>query len=94
MREHFELLLRDRDPDVVQFALGAGRYPDDSGLTKRAREFPEQVPITEVRALLNAADPAAIGIAARSVRAVAVSSSSGATNFGEYFVYISFFLDV
>ncbi len=57
MREHFELLLRDRDPDVVQFALGAGRYPDDSALTKRAREFPEQVPVVEVRALLDSADP-------------------------------------
>ena len=45
-------------------------------------------------AFLNAADPAASGIAGRSVRAEALSASRGATNFGEYFVYFSFFLVV
>ena len=45
-------------------------------------------------AFLNAADPAASGIAARAIRAEALSASRGATNFGEYFVYFSFFLVV
>lgn len=45
-------------------------------------------------AFLNAADPAASGIAARAVRAEALHASRGATNFGEYFVYFSFFLVV
>ena len=47
-----------------------------------------------VAAFLNAADPAASGMAARSIRAEALGASRGATNFGEYFVYFSFFLVV
>jgi putative ABC transport system permease protein len=47
-----------------------------------------------VAAFLTAAVPAASGITARSVRADAVTASRGATNFGEYFVYFSFFLVV
>lgn len=45
-----------------------------------------------VAAFLNAADPAASGLAARSVRADALAASRGSTDFGEYFVYFSFFL--
>src|SRR5436190_2627487 len=37
-------------------------------------------------------DPAAMGLAVREVRVEALSASRGSTDFGEYFVYFSFFL--
>jgi len=43
-------------------------------------------------AFLAAAEPAAIGLVARSVRDEALAASRGSTDFGEYFVYFSFFL--
>jgi putative ABC transport system permease protein len=43
-------------------------------------------------ALLNAIDPFASGLALRHVRAEALQASTGTTDFGEYFVYFSFFL--
>ena len=39
-------------------------------------------------------DPLASGLAVRSVRSEGLEASRGATNFGEYFVYFSFFLVV
>ncbi len=39
-------------------------------------------------------DPLATGLAVREVRAEALAASRGATDFGEYFVYFSFFLVV
>ena len=39
-------------------------------------------------------DPLAMGLAIRDVRAEGLDASSGATDFGEYFVYFSFFLVV
>ena len=39
-------------------------------------------------------DPGAMGLVSRSVRAQSLASSSGSTDFGEYFVYFSFFLVV
>ena len=39
-------------------------------------------------------DPVAMGIAVRDVRGEALTASRGATNFGEYFTYFSFFLVV
>ena len=39
-------------------------------------------------------DPIALGIAVRDVRAETLAASRGATNFGEYFTYFSFFLVV
>ena len=39
-------------------------------------------------------DPLAAGLAVRDVRAEAIAASRGATDFGEYFVYFSFFLVV
>jgi hypothetical protein len=40
------------------------------------------------------ADPLALGLMVRAVRAEGLSASRGATDFGEYFVYFSFFLVV
>ena len=45
----------------------------------------------EVRARL---DPLAAGLAVRDIRGEAMAASRGATDFGEYFVYFSFFLVV
>lgn len=39
-------------------------------------------------------DPLALGLAVRPVRSESLSASAGATNFGEYFTYFSFFLVV
>ena len=39
-------------------------------------------------------DPLRAGIAVQSVRSQSLDASRGATNFGEYFVYFSFFLVV
>ena len=47
------------------------------------------------RARLRAAlDPVAIGLTVRDVRAEGLAASRGATDFGEYFTYFSFFLVV
>ncbi len=45
-----------------------------------------------ISALLDASDPESIGLVARAVRAEAAAASRGSTDFGEYFVYFSFFL--
>ena len=47
--------------------------------------------VEAVRARL---DPLAAGLAARDVRVEALAASRGATDFGEYFLYFSFFLVV
>jgi ABC-type antimicrobial peptide transport system permease subunit len=57
------------------------------------------VPIERVREALMpklraAIDPLALGLTARNVRAQSLEASRGATDFGEYFVYFSFFLVV
>jgi putative ABC transport system permease protein len=43
-------------------------------------------------ALLNELDPARLGLSMRAVRHEGLNASRGSTNFGEYFVYFSFFL--
>jgi ABC-type lipoprotein release transport system permease subunit len=47
-----------------------------------------------VTRLRGAMDPLALGLAVRDVRAQSLEASRGATDFGEYFVYFSFFLVV
>jgi ABC-type lipoprotein release transport system permease subunit len=46
------------------------------------------------RLLTAAVDPATAGLTARDVRTAGLEASRGATDFGEYFVYFSFFLVV
>ena len=50
--------------------------------------------VTYRRTLVANIDPIAAGIGVTPVRAVALRASVGATNFGEYFAYFSFFLVV
>ena len=47
-----------------------------------------------VQRLRTAADPLALGLAVMDVRAQGLQASRGATDFGEYFVYFSFFIVV
>jgi ABC-type lipoprotein release transport system permease subunit len=44
------------------------------------------------RELRDTLDPGRMGLAARAVRAQGIEASEGSTDFGEYFVYFSFFL--
>ena len=60
---------------------------------------PKGMPLAQARdqfsdRLRSALDPVALGLAVRDVRASAVGASRGATDFGEYFTYFSFFLVV
>jgi putative ABC transport system permease protein len=65
------------------------RRPDPSG----PGTF-ELAPATFAKLLQAHVDPRATGLAIRDVRADALVASQGATDFGEYFVYFSFFLVV
>jgi putative ABC transport system permease protein len=69
------------------------------GLTALRLIPPEGAPLAQVRdeyehALLGELDPLAMGFAVYDVRAQGLAASSGATDFGEYFTYFSFFLVV
>jgi len=65
----------------IRFALGAERP-----LEEAYREYAEQ--------LRGRIDPLALEMAVRNVRAESLDASQGATDFGAYFVYFSFFLVV
>jgi ABC-type lipoprotein release transport system permease subunit len=69
------------------------------GLTALRLVPPEGASLAQVRdeyehALLGELDPLAMGFAVYDVRAEGLAASSGATDFGEYFTYFSFFLVV
>ena len=69
------------------------------GLTALRLVPPEGAPLTQVReeyehALLGELDPLAMGFSVYDVRAQGLAASGGATDFGEYFTYFSFFLVV
>jgi ABC-type antimicrobial peptide transport system permease subunit len=61
-----------------------------------ATRFGSQTSIRNLHAegLRNAIDPAAAGLSVLPVRAQSLEAARGATDFGEYFVYFSFFLIV
>ena len=68
-------------------------------LTSMRIAVPPRDPPTEAREryaarLRTAIDPLAMGLAVRDVRAESLGASRGATDFGAYFVYFSFFLVV
>ena len=84
--------------------LWGSRYGDVTSLriTRRSRlgarpTTPSTTRLLQSRyeaALRAAVDPMATGFAVRDVRAEALAASSGVTDFGQYFVYFSFFLVV
>ena len=74
-------LWRSRDGSVtaLRVAAGAGQSIEDTRTEYAAR-------------LREIVDPLALGMAVRDVRAGGLAASRGATDFGAYFVYFSFFL--
>jgi putative ABC transport system permease protein len=68
-------------------------------LTSIRVSSPDAVPADRIRdaflpKLRAAIDPVSLGLTVRNVRAQSLDASRGATDFGEYFVYFSFFLVV
>jgi len=74
-------LWRSRDGAVTAFRIGpgAGQSTEDTRM-----EYADH--------LQEIVDPLALGMAVRDVRAGGLAASRGATDFGAYFVYFSFFL--
>jgi putative ABC transport system permease protein len=74
--------------------LWQSRYGDRTSVrvTPQAGDSLEHMRRRFEIALAAAIDPTAAGLAAIAVREEGLSASRGATNFGEYFVYFSFFL--
>ena len=83
-------------PDVVGQALWRSRFgqatsiritpPKGTSLAQARDQYLEK--------LRGAIDPIALGLSVRDVRAAGLEASRGATDFGEYFMYFSFFLVV
>jgi ABC-type lipoprotein release transport system permease subunit len=83
-------------PEAVGRALWQSRYGSATSLRILP---PTQMPLEAARdrfeaALRSALDPIAMGLMVRDVRADGLAASRGATDFGEYFSYFSFFLVV
>jgi ABC-type lipoprotein release transport system permease subunit len=67
--------------------------PDDgAAAAQRSTADPTDVPDAVAEALRGRLDPEAAGFSIIPVRARGLAASEGATDFGEYFVYFSFFL--
>ena len=80
--------------EVGQQLWGSARYGDRTGV-RLSPAAGHALADTQVRlstALLEELDPVRLGVTIRAVRAEGLRASRGATNFGEYFVYFSFFL--
>jgi ABC-type lipoprotein release transport system permease subunit len=83
-------------PLEVGQRLWRSRFGDRTSvrLTPRPDESPTAARDRYARALRSRVDPIAMGLAVRDVRADGLAASRGATDFGEYFTYFSFFLVV
>src|SRR5207245_491193 len=70
------------------------RFGDSTSvrLAPRSGETASEAGTRYAAALRARIDPAALGLSARSVREEGLRASHGATDFGEYFTYFSFFL--
>ncbi|MGD0048283.1 MAG: FtsX-like permease family protein [Bryobacteraceae bacterium] len=76
----------------VRLARGRALWGTRFGSLTSIRIFPPSAAYAE--ALRTALDPAQAGLAAIPVRVQSLQAAHGATDFGEYFVYFSFFLMV
>jgi len=81
----------------IPFAAGRELWTTRYGDRTSIRILPAGQPLTVARERFEAAlrselDPARTGFIVRSARAEALNASRGSTDFGEYFVYFSFFL--
>jgi ABC-type lipoprotein release transport system permease subunit len=83
-------------PLEVGQRLWRSRFGDRTSvrLTPRPDESPTAARDRYARALRSRIDPIAMGLAVRDVRADGLAASRGATDFGKYFTYFSFFLVV
>lgn len=71
--------------------LWSSRFGDRTSMRIAASMSEPDAIVAAIRARI---DPMAAGLAVRAVRAEGLAASRGATNFGEYFTYFSFFLVV
>ncbi|MBF8306044.1 MAG: transporter permease [Acidobacteria bacterium] len=84
----------------ISYEAGARLWQSRYGAMTSIRFTPDPgQPLEEVRQayaerLRAKMDPLAMGLAVRNVRAESLAAASGATDFGEYFVYFRFFLVV
>ena len=83
-------------PEAIGRALWRSRY---GSLTSIRIAPPAGMPLEAARdrfaaALRGALDPVALGLSVRDARSEGLAASRGATDFGEYFAYFSFFLVV
>jgi ABC-type lipoprotein release transport system permease subunit len=83
-------------PDNVGQSMWRSRFGEATSIRVNP---PKGMPLAQARdqfsdRLRAALDPVALGLAVRDVRASGVGASRGATDFGEYFTYFSFFLVV
>ena len=83
-------------PLAVGQRLWSSRFGDRTSVrvTPAANESPAAARDRYSAALRSAIDPLAMGLAVRDVRADGLAASRGATDFGAYFTYFSFFLVV
>jgi cell division protein FtsX len=81
-------------PFEVGQKLWRSRYGDRTSVRvlPAAGQLPGEIRDPFVARLRAAIDPLAAGLSVRDVRADGLSASRGATDFGEYFTYFSFFL--
>src|SRR5207249_4530273 len=79
---------RSRYGAMTSIRLAPAAGPLDSGQTL------DEVRQNYTQLLRQKMDPLAMGFAVKDVRAESLQASRGATDFGEYFVYFSFFLVV
>ena len=98
--EEYWALYRTTPKAYIPFGVGQGLWQSRYGsmTSIRLRIAPDQA-IEAVRTefgqrLRTDIDPLAAGLGVRSVRSEGLEASRGAVNFGEYFVYFSFFLVV
>jgi ABC-type lipoprotein release transport system permease subunit len=75
-------------------ALWKSRYGSQTSvrITPREGTSPEEAAPQFAAAFRETLDPLSAGLIVRDVRAEGLAASRGATNFGEYFTYFSFFL--
>jgi putative ABC transport system permease protein len=83
-------------PDNVGQSMWRSRFGEATSIRVRP---PEGTTLAQARdqfsdRLRAALDPVALGLAVRDVRTAGLGASRGATDFGEYFTYFSFFLVV
>jgi putative ABC transport system permease protein len=98
--EQYWELFRAAPKAFVTLAVGQRLWPSPFGSITSVRVYPpEGMPAASARdALLKAVrsswTPVAAGVSVHAVRARALDAARGSTDFGEYFLYFSFFLAV